>query len=200
MVVYMGVVQDVTEEHRADEQLREQLLFIQRIASRIPGFIYQYRLHSDGTTARVQYISDAVTQFLGVTPHEVAQDHGLLLKRVLPEDAPHLRRSAVVSARRMLPWRCEYRVVGPDGSVRWHDQRRAPQRAGRHRAVAWVHHGYHRPQAGRARDQAAGLYDALTGLPNRRLLLDRLQRAIVAGQRTKAQGALLFIDLDNFRT
>ena len=46
MVVYMGVVQDVTEEHRADEQLREQLLFIQRIASRIPGFIYQYRLHS----------------------------------------------------------------------------------------------------------------------------------------------------------
>ena len=42
-------------------------------------------------------------------------------------------------------------------------------------------------------------YDALTGLPNRRLLLDRLQRAIVAGQRTKAQGALLFIDLDNFK-
>ena len=92
MVVYMGVVQDVTEEHRAAEQLREQLLFIQRIASRIPGFIYQYRLHSDGTTARVQYISDAVTQFLGVTPHEVAQDHGLLLKHVLPEDALHLRR------------------------------------------------------------------------------------------------------------
>ncbi|PIF25294.1 PAS domain S-box-containing protein/diguanylate cyclase (GGDEF)-like protein [Acidovorax sp. 56] len=42
-------------------------------------------------------------------------------------------------------------------------------------------------------------YDALTGLPNRRLLLDRLQRSIAAGQRTKAQGALLFIDLDNFK-
>jgi PAS domain-containing protein len=92
MVVYMGVVQDVTEEHRAAEQLREQLLFIQRIASRIPGFIYQYRLHSDGTTARVQYISDAVTQFLGVTPHEVAQDHGLAAQaraaRGCPAPAP----------------------------------------------------------------------------------------------------------------
>ncbi|MFN4119353.1 PAS domain-containing protein, partial [Acidovorax sp.] len=33
-------------------------------------------------------------------------------------------------------------------------------------------------------------YDALTGLPNRRLLLDRLQRSIAACQRTRAQGAL----------
>ncbi len=42
-------------------------------------------------------------------------------------------------------------------------------------------------------------YDALTGLPNRRLLLDRLQRSIAACQRTKSLGALLFIDLDNFK-
>lgn len=200
MVVYMGVVQDVTEEHRAAEQLREQLLFIQRIASRIPGFIYQYRLHSDGTTARVQYISDAVTQFLGVTPHEVAQDHGLLLKHVLPEDAPHLRRSAVVSARRMLPWRCEYRVVGPDGSVRWHMTSAVPHKEPDGTVLS---HGFtmditDRKQAEQEIKRLA-FYDALTGLPNRRLLLDRLQRAIVAGQRTKAQGALLFIDLDNFK-
>ncbi len=106
MVVYMGVVQDVTEEHRAAEPLRAPLLFIQRIARRIPGFIYHYRLHSDGTTARVQYISAAVTPFLGVTPHDVAQDHGVLLEHVLPEDAPHLRGAAAVSARRTLPWRC----------------------------------------------------------------------------------------------
>ena len=200
MVVYMGVVQDVTEEHRADEQLREQLLFIQRIASRIPGFIYQYRLHSDGTTARVQYISDAVTQFLGVTPHEVAQDHGLLLKHVLPEDAPHLRRSAVVSARRMLPWRCEYRVVGPDGSVRWHMTSAVPHKEPDGTVLS---HGFtmditDRKQAEQEIKRLA-FYDALTGLPNRRLLLDRLQRAIGAGQRTKAQGTLLFIDLDNFK-
>src|SRR3989344_3832562 len=42
-------------------------------------------------------------------------------------------------------------------------------------------------------------FDALTGLPNRRLLLDRLQRSIAACQRTKNLGALLFIDLDNFK-
>ncbi len=43
-------------------------------------------------------------------------------------------------------------------------------------------------------------YDSLTQLPNRRLLLDRLHQAMVACVRSKLYGALLFIDLDNFKT
>lgn len=42
-------------------------------------------------------------------------------------------------------------------------------------------------------------YDHLTRLPNRRLLLDRLQRALAASYRSKCMGALLFIDLDKFK-
>jgi diguanylate cyclase (GGDEF)-like protein/PAS domain S-box-containing protein len=42
-------------------------------------------------------------------------------------------------------------------------------------------------------------YDALTSLPNRRLLLDRLQRAISGAQRSEKFGALLFLDLDRFK-
>ncbi|HSG52622.1 MAG TPA: EAL domain-containing protein [Rheinheimera sp.] len=44
-------------------------------------------------------------------------------------------------------------------------------------------------------------YDALTGLPNRRMLLDRLQHAVSLTERQQhaAQGALLFIDLDHFK-
>lgn len=42
-------------------------------------------------------------------------------------------------------------------------------------------------------------YDALTGLPNRRLLLDRLGQALASSQRSGKLGALLFIDLDNFK-
>jgi diguanylate cyclase (GGDEF)-like protein/PAS domain S-box-containing protein len=43
-------------------------------------------------------------------------------------------------------------------------------------------------------------YDVLTGLPNRRLLLDRLLQAFASGARSGRKGAVLFIDLDNFKT
>ena len=43
-------------------------------------------------------------------------------------------------------------------------------------------------------------YDALTGLPNRRLLMDRMQQILAARDRTAHDGALLFIDLDHFKT
>jgi len=43
-------------------------------------------------------------------------------------------------------------------------------------------------------------YDALTGLPNRRLLLSRLEQALATDQRRGQQRALLFVDLDDFKT
>jgi len=43
-------------------------------------------------------------------------------------------------------------------------------------------------------------YDSLTLLPNRRLLVDRLKRALVSSARSTNIGALLFIDLDEFKT
>jgi diguanylate cyclase (GGDEF)-like protein/PAS domain S-box-containing protein len=43
-------------------------------------------------------------------------------------------------------------------------------------------------------------YDSLTELPNRWLLMDRLQQAQAARGRSPSEGALLFIDLDNFKT
>ena len=42
-------------------------------------------------------------------------------------------------------------------------------------------------------------YDALTGLPNRRLMMDRLQHALDNQSRQGSTGALLFIDLDHFK-
>jgi diguanylate cyclase (GGDEF)-like protein/PAS domain S-box-containing protein len=43
-------------------------------------------------------------------------------------------------------------------------------------------------------------YDVLTGLPNRRLLLDRISLALSVSARNHQFGALLFLDLDNFKT
>jgi diguanylate cyclase (GGDEF)-like protein/PAS domain S-box-containing protein len=48
--------------------------------------------------------------------------------------------------------------------------------------------------------QRLAFYDALTRLPNRLLLLERLQHALAISARSGKMGALLFIDLDNFKT
>ena len=42
-------------------------------------------------------------------------------------------------------------------------------------------------------------YDPLTGLPNRRLLMDRIRQAILASTRTGLHGAVMFLDLDHFK-
>ncbi|MDN4039590.1 bifunctional diguanylate cyclase/phosphodiesterase [Massilia sp. YIM B02443] len=43
-------------------------------------------------------------------------------------------------------------------------------------------------------------YDVLTGLPNRRLLMDRLGQLAAAAQAGPARGAVLYVDLDDFKT
>lgn len=55
-------------------------------------------------------------------------------------------------------------------------------------------------KAAEAQIHSLAFFDALTGLPNRRLLLNRLELTLSAAQRSQRLAALLFIDLDNFKS
>lgn len=48
--------------------------------------------------------------------------------------------------------------------------------------------------------QHLAYYDLLTNLPNRRLLIDRIEHSLAVNARHKNHGAILFIDLDHFKT
>lgn len=50
-----------------------------------------------------------------------------------------------------------------------------------------------------ARTRQLAYFDGLTGLPNRRMLLERLDHALLTAEKMAQVGALLYIDLDNFR-
>jgi diguanylate cyclase (GGDEF)-like protein/PAS domain S-box-containing protein len=48
--------------------------------------------------------------------------------------------------------------------------------------------------------RSLAFFEVLTGLPNRRLLIDHLQQAFAASVRSQNRGAIIFIDLDNFKS
>ena len=48
--------------------------------------------------------------------------------------------------------------------------------------------------------EVLAFFDELTGLPNRRLLLDRLAQAMAQSRRSNRHGAVMFLDLDHFKT
>ena len=89
----------------------------------------------------------------------------------------------------------------PDGSTHWISVSGVPvfDAVGKLRGYRGVGRDITERKQAEGQIERLAFYDALTSLPNRRLLMDRLQRAMLAVTRTNTQGALLFIDLDNFK-
>ena len=88
-----------------------------------------------------------------------------------------------------------------DGSTFWARMRGCSLDAGTEQASSiWVFEDISDRRAAENEIKNLAFYDPLTGLPNRRLLMDRLQQAMVGGARHQRLGALLFVDLDNFKT
>ena len=70
---------------------------------------------------------------------------------------------------------------------------------GRYRGRIWYFRDITARKVAEERVQYLAYYDALTGLPNRTLLQDRLSKALASARRQKDKVALLFLDLDRFK-
>lgn len=66
-------------------------------------------------------------------------------------------------------------------------------------AVYVVAHDLSKREEDKETIHALAFFDGLTALPNRRLMLDRLQQALASSERKQQYGALLMLDLDNFK-
>lgn len=95
----------------------------------------------------------------------------------------------------------EYRIRHLDGSWRWHSSNAVPLTDEQGRVIGFEGNAKditeHREIEERVRQLA--FFDPLTHLPNRRMLSDRLTMAMAASQRSGLHGALMFLDLDNFK-
>jgi len=126
---------DITERKQAEESRKEALNILQKVTSRVPGAVYQFRLRPDGRVS-IPYGSVGLKNLFGVAPEEVREDAADVFTRVNPKDLPGIMESIETSAREMTPWSHEYRflidgtekwIAGnstperePDGSVLWH--------------------------------------------------------------------------------
>ncbi len=96
----------------------------------------------------------------------------------------------------------DFRVVWPDGSVHWIANRGQVHRGADGRAQRLIGVAMNITERKIAEQRVAHMahHDALTGLPNRVLLRDRIEQAIAQAHRNGAQLAVLFLDLDRFKT
>ncbi|MCX6953900.1 MAG: transporter substrate-binding domain-containing protein [Verrucomicrobia bacterium] len=112
---------------RSAGQARRTETLLRKIADRVPGVVFQYRLRPDGT-ACFPYASEALRQMCRVSPEEVREDATKVLANVHPDDLAVLRATIQTSARDLTPWLHEYRVRFADGTERWHLGNAQPQR------------------------------------------------------------------------
>ncbi|RYF02009.1 MAG: EAL domain-containing protein [Comamonadaceae bacterium] len=107
---------------------------------------------------------------------------------------------ALLQARK--PFRdLELQRLQPDGSIYWTSMSGAPifDAEGVFRGYRGVGRDISERKRIDAQVTRLAYFDVLTGLPNRRMLTDRLALARMAAQRSGGHAALLFIDLDNFK-
>jgi diguanylate cyclase (GGDEF)-like protein/PAS domain S-box-containing protein len=124
-------------------------------------------------------------------------------KKAMDFVAPEFRAAFADLHRRVIAGesvQMTYKVVGRKGGVRWLETRAVPMQDRGLPAHLAVTRDVSERKVAEHKINLLAFYDQLTGLPNRTLLQDRLKQAITASSRSGLCAALLFIDLDHFKS
>ncbi|HTU00772.1 MAG TPA: PAS domain S-box protein, partial [Candidatus Sulfotelmatobacter sp.] len=115
---------------RAETALGERITLqkqLARIAAIAPGAICTFCQQPDGSV-RLPYASPAIREIFGIAPRDLAQDASVLFARMHPDDARRIRETMAESARTMLSWIDEFRVLNPRKGEIWVEVNARPQR------------------------------------------------------------------------
>lgn len=149
------------------------------------------------------YFSPRWKTMLGYQDHEIGDQPDEWLGRIHPEERQQVRQalgqhlagasSHFANEHRLLHKDGEYRWVLARGQALWDESGGAYRMAGSHTEITELRRIYDQLEHN-------ALHDALTGLPNRALLQDRLRTAVEAHKRFEDHNfAVLFLDLDRFK-
>jgi len=123
----MQLAKEVVERQKAEQASQDALDRLQKIASQVPGLVFQFQLFPDGSS-RIPYANEAIRAIYRVSPEEVSEDASKVLEALHPDDLENFKTSFKVSARDLTPWRQEYRLKFDDAPVCWLFGNALPQR------------------------------------------------------------------------
>jgi diguanylate cyclase (GGDEF)-like protein/PAS domain S-box-containing protein len=198
MVYYEGTVEDITERHLAANALADSETRWRLALDAAGDGVWDWRVQTGE-----EFYSDRLLHMFGFKRGELAHSVAALDERTHPDDLAQMAvdREAHFSGRTPT-YVNEHRVRCKDGSWKWvlsrgmvvsRDAQGQPLRMiGTHTDITQRKHAeeliWHQAHI-----------DALTGLPNRRMLRQRLNEALAHARQTESALAVVFMDLDNFK-
>ena len=185
--------EDITERKLAEDHLQEEKEFFRLIAENISDFIAV--LDPEGKRL---YSSPSYKKFFGATRNLQGTDS---FAEIHPEDQERVKRVFRKTVQTGVGQEIAYRFMTEDGSTREIASRGSVIRnhKGQVMRVIVVSHDVTERKQMEEQVRQLAFYDPLTQLPNRRLLNDRLSQSMAASARSGCFGALIFLDLDNFK-
>jgi len=204
LLYYEGTVQDITNIR----EMQEALQLSERTAKQsLDELKYQkFALDKHAIVAvtdihgRITYANDKFCEISGYSRDElIGQDHAILNSGFHPKG--FFKKMYLILSNREV-WHDEVCNLTKDGNFYWVDTTIAPYIGddGKPQSYIAICTDITQRIAAEKQSNYLALYDPLTKLPNRRLLLDRLNQALASSARSGRDGALLFINLDHFKT
>lgn len=193
--------QTYEENESSKKNLQEKDERFKSLVSNIPGAVYRYMINAAGSW-EVEYISPTIKEVTGLPASEfIGRSIQKIFDLILPQDQAMIHESFNKTVQAAASFNLDYRIRHADGDFRWvHEQGRGiVGEEGRVTHVDGVIFDVTERAREKERFHQLVYYDALTGLPNRELFIDRLDQAVKEGRRKKESGAVLVIDLDHFK-
>ena len=128
----VGAHTDLTRQKEAEAERDAILERFRRLASHLPGCLYQYRLHPDGS-AHFPYATDTIELIFGCKPADVIDNAAPVFEAIHPDDRARVVATITASAAQLDEWRDLYRVLhrraANCGSRAWQRRNASPTAA-----------------------------------------------------------------------
>lgn len=195
------LLRSATERILAEQALRKSQARFEAISENAPLILWLSDREGRATFFNREWLS-----FTGRRSEEASGK--VWLESLHPDDRDQALNQYLTAFRAREKFAMEYRLRRCDGEYRWMLERGIPRFASDGTFDGYVGFSMDITEHKRAQEQLdqanrklshLALYDALTGLANRRLFMDNLHQAIARAQRRNEPLTLLFIDLDGFK-